>query len=272
MKLTLALPSTPSADWHLARQVGAEGAVLGLYDHYLRDPDVVTYRGIKKLIEQLREAELELTVVEGDPVPLSATRLGLPEREKEIDRYLDVIKVLGDHGVGLMCPNFMAGVNWMRTDTAVPIRGGALTTAFRYEDLKPATIDTRGVNLTESKLWDNLFYFMDRVLPVAEASGVRLAMHPDDPPLSPVHNLPRILTSPDAFRRLFSEFPSDSNGMCFCQGNFGLMNEDLYEMAESFGEMGKIFFVHFRDVDGDKYDFQETFHDNGPTDMASTLR
>jgi mannonate dehydratase len=113
---------------------------------------------------------------------------------------------------------------------------------------------------------------MDHVLPVAEDAGVRLGMHPDDPPLSPVFNVPRILTRAEAYRQLFREYPSDSIGMTFCQGNFRLMDEDIYAMAEEFGALGKIFFVHFRDVAGHREDFEETFHDDGPTDMARMMR
>lgn len=271
MKLCFALQPTPSSDWKLARQVGAEGAVFGLVNHYLKDPSIVSYRGVRRLMDQLAEVDLELTVIEGDPVPLNLTRLGLPGRDGEIDLYLDVIKVLGDLGIHVMCPNFMAGINWLRTSVDVPIRGGALTTAFREFDLAPQIVDLGGAELTEAKLWDNLYYYMDRVLPVAEANGVKLGMHPDDPPISPVHNVPRILTSYDAYRRLFDAFPSDSNGMTFCQANFSLMDGDLYEAAEEFGRMGKIFFVHFRDVKGTARDFEETFHDNGPTDMARMI-
>ncbi len=272
MKLTLALPTRPCPEWRLARQVGAEGVVFGLLNHYNEDPTVVTYDGIGNLIRQLREHDLELSVIEGDPVPLEQTRLGLPGRDAEIARYLDVIKVLGDHGISVMCPNFMAGVNWTRTDTALPLRGGALSTAFRVTDLPARTIDLGGVTLTEEKLWDNLYYYMDRVLPVAEANGVRLALHPDDPPMSPVHNVPRILTSPAAYDRLLEAFPSDSNGICFCQGNFALMPGDLYQTAERFAASNRIFFVHYRDVQGTARDFSETFHDDGPTDMARMMQ
>lgn len=272
MKLTLALPTRPCADWRLARQVGAEGAVFGLLEHFKEDPTVVTYSGIGTLIKQLREHDLELSVIEGDPVPLEQTRLGLPGRDAEIARYLDVIKVLGDHGIGVMCPNFMAGVNWTRTDTALRLRGGALTTAFRAADLPKRTIDLQGVALTEEKLWDNLYYYMDRVLPVAEANDIKLALHPDDPPMSPLYNVPRILTSPEAYDRLFDAYPSESNGMCFCQGNFALMPGDLYQTAERFAAAGKIHFVHYRDVRGTAEDFSETFHDDGPTDMARMMR
>ncbi|HUF10977.1 MAG TPA: mannonate dehydratase [Rhodothermales bacterium] len=271
MKMCCVLQSSPSSDWKLARQVGVEGAVFGLIGHYLKDPSIVSYRGIKGLMDQLADVGLDLTVIEGDPVPLEQTRRGLPGRDKEIDLYLDVIKVLGDLGIRVMCPNFMAGINWVRTEVALPIRGGALTTAFRASDLAPQTVDLGGAELTEEKLWDNLYFYYDRVLPVAEGSGVKLGMHPDDPPISPVHNVPRILTSPDAYRRLFAAFPSDSNGMTFCQANFMLMGGDIYDLAEEFGRMGKIFFVHFRDVKGTARDFEETFHDDGPTDMARMM-
>jgi len=268
MKLSMALPPVPCPEWRSARQVGAEGAVCGLVGHYLKDPSIVTYKGLKSLQEQLAEHELELMVIEGDPVPLEQTRRGLPGRDKELDIYLDVIKILGDLGIRVMCPNFMAGINWVRTRVDLPIRGGALTTAFREADLEPQTIDLGGAVLTEEKMWDNIYYYYDHVLPVAEAAGVKLGMHPDDPPISPVHNVPRILTSYDAYRRLYEAFPSDSNGMTFCQANFSLMDGDLYDAAEEFGKKGKIFFVHFRDVKGNARDFEETFHDNGPTDMA----
>ena len=271
MKLSVALPATPCPDWRMARQVGAEGAVFGLLDQYQKDPSVVTYAGLKKLMSQLAEEDLELTVIEGDPIPLRACRLGLPDRDRIIDTYNDIVRTLGDLGVTVMCPNWMAGINWIRTSVDTPIRGGALTTGFRRDDMPPREIDLDGVNLTEEGLWDNLYYFLDRVLPVAEASGVKLGFHPDDPPITPVYNVPRILTSYESYDRLFEAYPSDSLGMTFCQANFSLMDGDLYEKAESFGKAGKIHFVHFRDVKGDKYDFEETFHDDGPTDMARII-
>jgi mannonate dehydratase len=272
MKLAMALPAEPCSDWRLARQVGVEGAVFGLVDYYRRDPDTITRKGIEKLQRQLSSYDLELAVVEGDPVPLEPCRLGLPEGDSVLSTYLDLIRVLGDVGVKTMCPNWMAGINWVRTSVDTPIRGGALTTAFRLADLEPRPIDLGGVELTEEKLWDNLFRFLDRVLPVAEQSGVRLGFHPDDPPISPVLNVPRILTSYEAYERLFETYPSPSLGMTFCQGNVSLMDGDMYEMAERFGRQGKIFFVHFRDVRGDRFNFHETFHDEGPTDMARMVR
>ena len=102
-------------------------------------------------------------------------------------------------------------------------------------------------------------------------SGVRLGMHPDDPPRSMVRNVPRIMRSADAFRRLLSLRPSLSNAITFCQGNFALMDEDLPSLIREFGAGDSIAFVHFRDVRGTADNFVETFHDEGQTDMPACM-
>src|SRR5262249_54799010 len=118
----------------------------------------------------------------------------------------------------------------------------------------------------------NLRYFLEHILPVAEAAGVRLALHPDDPPVTRLANLPRILNSVESMQRVLDLAPSPSNGLTFCQGNFRLMSDDMPGTIHHFGDHHKIFFVHFRDVRGTADDFQETFHDLGPTDMLACLR
>ena len=112
----------------------------------------------------------------------------------------------------------------------------------------------------------------ERVVPVAEKAQVRLAMHPDDPPLSPLQGLPRIMRSVENYQRLLDLVPSDVNGITLCQGNFTLMTDDLPAVIRRFGKQKKIFFVHFRDVRGAPEKFEETFHDNGQTDMAACMR
>jgi mannonate dehydratase len=99
-----------------------------------------------------------------------------------------------------------------------------------------------------------------------------MALHPDDPPLSPLRGVARICTSARNYRRIMDIVPSPYNGVTFCQGNFKLMgDEDVYAVAKEFTRKKKIFFVHWRDVEGNKTHFHETFHDNGPTDMAKLL-
>jgi len=100
--------------------------------------------------------------------------------------------------------------------------------------------------VTEEQLWDNLQYFLDRVVPVAEEAGVKLAMHPDDPPLSPIRGLGRIMRSVENYQRLLDMAPSPVNGIALCQGNFALMTDDLPGVIRHFGAQGKIFFVHLR--------------------------
>jgi mannonate dehydratase len=109
------------------------------------------------------------------------------------------------------------------------------------------------------------------VLPVAEEVGVRLAMHPDDPPISPLGGIGRIMSSVDGFRRLLAISDSPMNGLTFCQGNFRLMTDDLPGTIRELGATGKIFFVHFRDVEGTVEKFVETWHDAGPTDMRACI-
>jgi mannonate dehydratase len=216
------------------------------------------------------QAGLELSVIESSP-PMERVRLGLPGRDEEIEQIGVMLRAMGQLGIRVWCYNFLAVASWGRTEMARPTRGGALVTAFRQADLPPLSAPA-GTNLTHEALWDNLGYFLERVVPIAEAAGVKLAVHPDDPPVPWVGPVPRILTSLEAFQRLFDLAPSPANGLTFCQGNFALMTPDMPEAIHRFGDQEKIFFVHFRDVRGTAGDFQETFHDDGPTDLLACLR
>jgi mannonate dehydratase len=163
----------------------------------------------------------------------------------------------------------MPVINWLRTATDIPSRGGALVTGFDAAKI-PDPGPTKYGALSEEQSWANLRYFLERVLPVAEKAGVKLAMHPDDPPLSPIRGLARIMRSLENYQRLLELVPSEANGITLCQGNFTLMTQDLPAAIRQFGK--KIFFVHFRDVKGTPERFEETFHDAGMTDMAACMR
>lgn len=126
--------------------------------------------------------------------------------------------------------------------------------------------------MPEEKLWETLDYFLKAVVPVAEEANVQLAMHPDDPPLSPVRGLGRIMRSVENYQRLLDMYPSPMNGIALCQGNFTLMTDDLPSVIRHFGRQKKIFFVHFRDVRGTVEKFVETFHDEGKTNMLECMR
>ena len=105
---------------------------------------------------------------------------------------------------------------------------------------------------------------------IAEEAGVKLALHPDDPPRESVRGIPRIANSVENYDRILGLYESEHNGVTFCQGNFTAMGVDIPETIRHFGD--RIHFVHFRDIEGDADRFAETFHDNGPTDMEAAMQ
>jgi mannonate dehydratase len=165
----------------------------------------------------------------------------------------------------------MTDFNWMRTGTSTISRGGSVVTSFDNALMKDAPLTENGP-ISEEKLWETLEYFLKKVMPVAEKWNVKLAMHPDDPPLSPIRGVGRIMRSIENFQRLLDLVHSPMNGITLCQGNFTLMTDDLPGAIRKFGKQGKIFFVHFRDVRGTAEKFEETWHDDGKTDMLACLQ
>src|SRR5690349_1186839 len=151
-----------------------------------------------------------------------------------------------------------------------------LQAAYREYGLELAVIEDTApmdaVRLGTDQLWAAHEYFLRAVVPVAEEAGVRICLHPDDPPLPEVRGVPRIMGTPAAFDRVLTTVPSAYSGITVCQGNFTLMTDDLPALIRRWGAQGKIFFVHFRDVAGDASRFIEVFHDEGPADVLECMR
>ena len=228
-------------------------------------------KAIKRDIDIFADHGLKMIAIE-DTAPLDKVRLGLDGRDEQIDNVITQIRAMGTLGIETLCYNWMAISSWGRTSADTVGRGGALVTSFRASDSERMSALASPGEVTEAQLWDGLQYFLDAVMPVAEESGVKLGMHPDDPPRVLGRNLPHIMRSADAFRRLMAMRPSTSNGITLCQGNFALMDEDLPTLIREFGGQDQIAFVHFRDVRGTADDFQETFHDEGQTDLPECMR
>jgi mannonate dehydratase len=205
-----------------------------------------------------------------DTPPLDLVRLGRPGRDEQIEWLCEMIAAMGKLGMHLLCYNWMAVRGWVRTDVAVVARGGALVSGYDDAVMRATAPKLETSGLDGEGLWQNLRYFLDAVVPVAEEAGVVLAMHPDDPPLPFVGGIPRIMGGLSAFERLLSLSDSPANGITFCQGNFRLMTDDLESAIRRFGQ--RIGFVHLRDVHGTADRFRETFHDDGPTDLSACVR
>lgn len=274
IKIAEVLPPKHDVLWTLARQCGLEH-VVGTFDWSRGldgDPEDLpwSYSSLVRLKTAYENGGFQLEVIENRP-PLNKAKLGLDGRDEEIETVCDLLRNMGKLKIPVWCYEWMPVFNWMRTSTTTPTRGGALVTGYDHDLMKDAPLTEYG-EVSEEQLWQNLQYFLERVIPVAEEANVKLAMHPDDPPLSPIRGLGRIMRSVDNFQRLLDMAPSPMNGITLCQGNFALMTDKLPEVIRHFGAENKIFFVHMRDVRGTPQKFVETFHDDGQTDMLACMK
>ena len=259
---------TPSPVWQLALQAGVNLAVGGLPFDSLRPGERLgDLAPLSRMQQSYGDAGFELRVIEARP-PLNLAKRGLPGRDEEIDVVCELLTSMGKLGIGVWCYEWMTDFNWVRTNMATPSRGGSVVTSFDLDDV-PEDL-TSNPPISEEALWENLDYFLKRVLPVAEQAGVKLSMHPDDPPITPIRGVSRIMRSIENYQRLLAMAPSSMNTITLCQGNFTLMTDDLPREIRRFGD--KISFVHFRDVRGVPTRFEETWHDDGKTDMLACMQ
>ena len=213
-------------------------------------------------------------------------------REEALAHYRELLESMSRLGIKLLCYNFMVGTGWARTGVREG-RGGAKATYFSLPETP-----TLPLKLTKDQVWANYEYFIKSVMPTAEKFGIRMGLHPDDPCLDSLGGYARIFGSVEAYDRAYAIYPSPSNAVTFCQANFKLMftedssqtaepnssadsvplrlcvknnpTETLCNVARHFGK--RIAFIHIRDVEGDKTDFTELFHDQGDTDQFALMR
>lgn len=272
IRIAEVLPPTPSLVWKLAAQAGITDIVGGLpFDDPMNGDDAPwDFMPLLRMKQRYNDAGFNVEVIEARP-PLNKAKRGLDGRDEEIETACTLLENMGKLGIPVWCYEWMADFNWLRTSTARLSRGGSLVTGFDASKLEDAPYTCHGP-ISEEALWENLQYFLEKTLPVAEKAGVAMAMHPDDPPLSPVRGVGRIMRSVENYQRLVDMIPSPCNAITLCQGNFTLMTDELPDAIRQFGKQGKIAFVHFRDVKGTPSNFEEAWHDDGKTDMLECMR
>jgi mannonate dehydratase len=258
----------PSPVWKLAQQCGVNLAVGGLpFDSLQAGETVGDLAPLTRMKQVYEDGGFKLEVIESRP-PLNKAKRGLAGRDEEIDVVCNLLTNMGKLGIPVWCYEWMTDFNWVRTNMATPSRGGSVVTSFDANNV-PDNI-TSNPPISEEELWTNLEYFLKRVLPVAEKANVKLSMHPDDPPITPIKGVSRIMRTIPNYQRLIEMVPSPMNTITMCQGNFTLMTDDLPREIKKFGK--KISFIHFRDVKGVPTKFEETWHDAGKTDMLACMK
>ena len=291
MKLVEFAPPTPHPLWKLCPQMGITDVIVKVNPDLTGLADPWKYETLSSIVARLKSAGLTVVGLEGDPFDMTPikeygacsngqdARCPSVSRQEALARYRELLESMGRLGIKLLCYNFMVGKGWSRTGVREG-RGGAKATYFSTNEYEAAYSKSNNQTIKQSnnlslrisadQVWANYEHFIKAVMPTAERCGVRMGLHPDDPCLPSLGGYARIFGSIEAYDRAYAIYPSPSNAVTFCQANFKLMGVDLEAAARHFGK--RIAFIHVRDVEGDKTDFTELFHDQGTTDQFALMR
>ena len=277
------------------RQIpGMEAIVTAVYD--VPVGEVWSRESIAALKKQVEDAGLLFEVIESVPVH-EDIKLGKPTRERYIENYCENIRRLAEAGIRCICYNFMPVFDWTRTqldhrlpdgstslvyymeqvDAVNPLESDSDLTlpgwdaSYTREELKEVVAEYNA--MTEEDLWENLTYFLQRIIPVAAACDVNMAIHEDDPCWS-IFGLPRIITCEKNLDRFLKIVDDPHNGLTLCTGSLGCSAQnDVVHMAAKYAAMGRIHFVHARNVAVLENGFEERAHLSkcGSLDMYAIL-
>lgn len=264
------------------KQIGVDYVVVA------SPPSVKAGRDPTKDLEKAKAAisaiGMRLYVVQMSERIWDEITLGLEGRDEKIGHWCDTLRAMGKVGIPVLGYVFNA-IGHFRTASSTG-RGGAKYSRFDFEEYRQKGVkslynDQEKIDVgertdrrvSEEALWENLRYFLERVIPVAEEANVKMALHPDDPPISePLGGAARIITSVENYKKVMEMVPSPSNCIEFCQGCFSEMGTDVLEAIRYFGSREKIQYVHFRNIHGNPYSFEEVFVDEGDMDMVKAMQ
>jgi len=267
MRLTMV--ANPPNDTYLTllRQLGVKEAV-----HYDMAGLPTDREALDEIAARYARFGLRWTVAESGP-SIDRIVMGKFGWQEQTESYKRTLGALGALGVEVVSYNFMPQVSTdamvVRTTMDTPIRGGALTSGFRLSDVTESTLPHSEQPIERERMWANLERFLSDVIPAAEAAGVRLALHPDDPPLPELCGLQRIIGSIADFDRVLGFSSNPANAMTMCFGCFAEAGHDLSVLIRRWS--GRIGFVHVRNIHGSRDDFVETFPDDGDSDLLAAF-
>ena len=269
MRIGLIMWDVDEEKLQFARQLGVSDILVSVRDVQKRD--YISFEKTLALRTRIEASGLRFTAIHGIPSGwYNKIRYGLSGKDRQIDNFERSIRNIGSAGVPIWGYQFHSVRVW-RTSSHTRARGDALVTSYDHSLMENApTAGRRPV--TDEEMLGNFQSLLQRIIPVAEVAGVKMALHPDDPPMSPIAGAACPFRSIETFQRVVDMVPSESNGMIFCQGCFTEMGSDVYEAIRQFGAQKKIFYVHFRNVKGTVPAFRESFIDNGDVDMVKAMK
>jgi mannonate dehydratase len=197
-----------------------------------------------------------------------------PKRDEQIEKMIVTIRNMGRAGIPIFGYHWMPSFVWR--GPLVPIRGGAMATAFEYELTRHQPL-THGRVFTEEEMWDNLEYWIKIITPIAEEEGIRLGIHPCDPPVESLAGIPQLFRSYDNYRRYLAIVDSPHNAIEFCQGTISEMadsaGDNIYGFIDEMVRRDRVLYVHFRNVSApNPQKFHEEFINTGHVDMYRAMK
>ncbi len=277
------------------RQIpGVSGVVSAIYD--IPVGSVWSVKRISNLKSKIEDAGLEWDTVESVPVH-EDIKLGCATKEQYIQNYQETLVNLGNLGFKVVCYNFMPVVDWTRSTLDMLLPDGSTTLAYQQSEIDQIDLLNNNMSLpgwdesytkeelitllesykeiSTEGLWQNLSYFLEAVIPTAEKVGIKMAIHPDDPPWS-VFGLPRIIKDKESLNRLINLVDSPSNGLSLCSGSLGVNPENnIAELIRYFGKKERIHFAHVRNINiSGANNFNETSHrsEDGSLDIFEIMK